>query len=145
MPETDTTSGARALVGVAAVAAVALFGALQQYAIADAYSARFHDPYQVLTQQERLAPVLARIPESAPVGYLSDLPVNEELGRAGYFVTQYAVAPRLLVRHDIKPAPEWVVGYFSKRLDYAVEGQSHGLLLAEDLGAAVVLYRREGR
>lgn len=146
MPAQDHTTGPRALAGVAALAAVALFGALQQYGSSDQYAAQFHDPFHVMAQQERLAPVLARIPITEKIGYFSDLPDNDLAEQAAFAYTQYAVAPRVLVPAHGKEQPVWWIGALSSnKADLASEGRLRNLVLVENLGSSVGLYRKEGR
>ncbi|WP_321473861.1 hypothetical protein [uncultured Paludibaculum sp.] len=146
MPVQDRTTGPRALAGVAAVAAVALLGALQQYGLSDQYATQFHDPFHVMAQQERLQPVLTRIPATEKVGYFSDLPDSDLSEQAAFAYTQYAVAPRVLVPMKDKWKPVWWIGALSSnKADLAAEGQSRGLVLVENLGSSVGLYRREVR
>lgn len=146
MSAQDHTTGARALAGVAALAAVSLFGALQQYGQSDQYAAQFHDPFHVMAQQERLAPVLARIPLTEKIGYFSDLPDSDLAEQAAFAYTQYAVAPRVLVPATAKDHPTWWIGALaSNKADLAAEGRTRQLTLVENLGNSVGLYRKEGR
>lgn len=146
MPAQDHTTGARALAGVAAVAVVALFGALQQYGLSDQYASQFHDPFHVMAQQERLQPVLARIPVTEKVGYFSDLPDSDLAQQAAFAYTQYAVAPRVLVPWTAKVKPLWWIGALSANdANLAAQGRERGMVLVENLGNSVGLYRREGR
>ena len=67
------------------------------------------------------------------------------LGAALFSSAQYTLAPRLVTDQRAKPAPEWVIGDFSKPLDVVKFGQKRGLSLVKDFGNGAVLYRNEAR
>ena len=145
MPTATTASGARAILAVAAVGALGLLGALQQYSVADQTSRQFQDPLHVTMMQERIRPALARIPVTARVGYLSDVPFSEGAGQSVFFNAQYAIAPRLLLRPEDAGNAQWWIGVFGKKTDLSSAGQAHGLILVQDLGGEVALYKKDGR
>jgi hypothetical protein len=94
------------------------------------------DPYFVVGQGTRLAGLRALVPENAVVGYLSDP------GDPRILMSAYALAPRLI---RLGAEPDWVVGDFARRTDFAALGRQYGLRVVRDFGNGVVLYRREGR
>ena len=62
-----------------------------------------------------------------------------------YSGLQYTLAPRLVTNQNVNPAPEWVIGDFSKPLDVVQFGKAHGLTLVRDFGNGAVLYRAESQ
>lgn len=144
MADLNRISGLRAVSAVLAVCALGLFGAILNYSAA-AKAAKESDPYRIGAQKERFGAAQGRLPANAVVGYISDVPTADALGQAMFFGAQYALAPRLLVGAEAGTKPEWWIGSFSKPQDYAAAGAAQGLVLVEDLGQGVVLFRREKR
>ncbi len=79
------------------------------------------------------------LPPSAVVGYLTDLEPKDRSAPIIFRTAQYTLAPRLL---QPGTAQEWVIGNFSKALDFRAIGAGKGLQLVQDYGNGVVLYRR---
>src|SRR5580692_11468910 len=124
------------------VAILAVFGARNSYQTSNDYSAQYPDQYGGAKAEVRFAPLLARVPGNAEVGYFTDLDPAQALAGGVFLAAQYAVAPRLLINVDAQNKPEWAVGNFSKPQDYAAAGEAKGYSLVEDLGSGVVLFRR---
>jgi hypothetical protein len=129
------------------VAILAVLGAHNSYQTSSDYAAQYPDQYGGARAEVRFAPLIARIPANAEVGYFTDLDPSQALAGGVFLAAQYAVAPRLLVdllvNPDTKDKPEWAVGNFSKPQDYAAAGEARGYGLVEDFGSGVVLFRRK--
>jgi hypothetical protein len=125
-----------------AVAVVAVFGAMNSYQTSVRNARQYPDAYGAGRAQVRFAPLVARVPASARLGYLTDLDRSSDAYAAGFLAAQYALAPRQLVASE---APEWAVGNFSQPQDFAAAGAALGYELSADLGNGVALYRRKGR
>jgi hypothetical protein len=125
------------------VAILAVLGARNSYQTSLDYSGRYPDLYGAARAEIRFAPLLARIPVDAEMGYFTDLDPSQALAQGVFLAAQYAVAPRLLVNVDAGNRPEWAVGNFSKPQDFAAAGEARGYGMAEDLGNGVVLFRRK--
>ncbi len=125
------------------VAILAVLGARNSYQTSGDYSAQYPDLYGGVRDEIRFAPLLARIPANAEVGYFTDLDPAQALAGGVFLAAQYAVAPRLLVNLDAQNKPEWAVGNFSKPQDFAAAGEARGYSMVEDLGNGVVLFRRK--
>jgi hypothetical protein len=91
----------------------------------------------------RLAPLNARFPATARIGYITDLDPSNPVYSPALLATQYAIAPRQLLIVGKKVVPEWAVGIFTRSGDYASAGAAHGYEMVANLGNGVVLYRRE--
>ena len=126
-----------------AVAVLAVFGELDSYQSASAYNRQFPDAYGAGRAEIRFAPVLSRFPVSAQLGYITDL-TPSGVYSAAFLAAQYALAPRQLVMLGPGTRPDWVLGNFTKQLDFAAAGAAQGYELSADLGNGVVLYRRKG-
>ena len=133
-------SRAAVLAGVAATAALCLWGALETYGFERAYQQQNRDPYMVEAQFARLAGIAATVPENAVMGYLTDAQDGSAGASAMLAGAQYVLAPRLLARGT---GHEWVLGNFTRPGDFAAVGRSHGLELQQDFGNGAVLYRHE--
>lgn len=81
------------------------------------------------------------LPASGVIGYMSDLPLDQNAGTAAFLAAQYAVAPRALMPEG-KAQTEWVIGNFSRSADFAAVGAQHGLTMVHDFGNGVVVYRK---
>jgi len=118
-------------------------GAFNSYQVSKGYSAQFPDAYGGGAAQVRFAPLIARVPENAELGYITDLDPSQPAYAPAFLAAQYAVAPRLLVTIDAKTRPEWAAGNFSKPQDFAQAGAARGYEIEADLGNGVVLFRRK--
>ncbi len=136
-------AGARALVGVLAVAALAVLASLNSYQGTVEDRRRLPDRYGVESSlEQRFASVSVRLPASGAVGYLSDVPFSDPAGTPAFLAAQYALAPRLLVPVDTHGAAEWAVGNFSRPSDFAAAGARAGYTMTAQMGNGVVLYRK---
>jgi hypothetical protein len=122
--------------------ALGAFGAITSYQVSSAYAEKFPDAYGANRAQIRFAPLTVRIPESATVGYITDLEPSQAAYAPAYLAAQYALAPRILLP-NASSRPEWAAGNFSKPMDFAAEGKAHGYDFAADLGNGVVLFHRK--
>jgi hypothetical protein len=122
---------------------LAVFGAINSYQVSRNYSAQFPDLYGGERAQSRFAPLLPQVPESAEVGYITDLDPSQQVYASALLAAQYAVAPRLVVMIDARTRPEWAVGNFSKPQDFAAAGDARGYAMVQDFGNGVVLFRRK--
>lgn len=123
------------------VALLAIVAALNSYQTSSAYARQFPDAYGVARAEARFAPVLARIPANARLGYVTDLDRSHKAFASSILAAQYALAPRLLVT---TPA-EWAVGNFAQPGDFQAAGARAGYDLDTDFGNGIVLYRKKGR
>jgi len=128
----------RAALGALAVAVLAVLAAMKSY---DLSSQQASDPYGVTAGQARFAGALEILPASGVIGYLSDMPVGENVGSIAYMAAQYAVAPRAVVPVE-KSAPEWALGNFAHPGNFAERGAQAGYRIVRDLGNGVIVYRR---
>jgi hypothetical protein len=128
------------MAGLAAAAALCLWGTFETYAFETAYQQQNRDPYMIGAQFDRLAPVAAVVPQNAILGYLTDVPQGSVTESAMLIGAQYVLAPRLVVRGA---GPEWVLGNFTRPADFGAFGRSRGLELQQDFGNGVVLFRGE--
>ena len=105
--------------GLAAVAALCLWGTLETYAFEPAYQQQNRDPYVIGAQFDRLASVAALVPDNAILGYLTDPQQGSVTESAMLIGAQYVLAPRVVSPEprgtDSKPARE-----FSRFLDLQV-------------------------
>lgn len=146
---TERMQEPRALWRAAAVAAlsiVAAYNAVIQFGYADAFAAQTRDPYNVLDMEAKVGRIADRIPVSDRVGYFSDVPFSAPAGQAAFFAAQYALAPRILLREDAASAARarYWLAVFAREQDFAQAGAQRGLVLEQDLGGYVILYRRQG-
>jgi hypothetical protein len=158
----------RSLIGILAVAALAIAGLIHSYEVSADLSGRSPDPYRVAAGEQRFADAARRLPAMGVIGYLSDLPCEgcardstqagsgprrqggdmsrgtalRNAGNAAFVAARYALAPRLVAPTPEAPSAEWALGNFSRPLDFAGFGQQFGFTMVADLGNGVVLYRR---
>lgn len=141
-----TNSGGRKLIVTAvcfAVPLLAFFAALNGYQVSVKNAGQFPDAYGVSRAELRFAPLIARIPATAQIGYITDLDPSHPAYSAALMATQYALAPRQLSIVGKGIGPEWAAGNFSRPVDYASAGTTHGYDVVADMGNGVVLYRRK--
>ena len=142
----NSNSGGRELIVTAvcfAVPLLAFFAALNGYVVSEKNAEQFPDTYGVSRAELRFAPVIARIPATAPIGYITDLDPSSPAYSAAFLATQYALAPRQLLMVGKGADPEWAAGNFSRPIDYASAGAAHSYEMVADMGNGVVLYRRK--
>lgn len=138
-------SPGQVLVACAAVALLALWSTVNFYGATAELAEGGADVYKVGEQAARLQDLMSALPATAIVGYVSDVQAGETVGAALYSGAQYTLAPRLVTDRRPSPAPEWVIGDFSKPLDVVQFGQKRGLTLVKDFGNGAVLYRNQAR
>jgi hypothetical protein len=123
-----------------AAALLAVWGAVENFQLESASTLR--DPYMVGVQADRFAGVMQAVPRDAIVGYISDLHDNSTGAQAMFNSARYTLAPRLLVEGTDR---DFVVGNFTKPMDYAAFGREHGLQFVQDFGNGAVLYRKAAK
>lgn len=109
-----------------------------------ASAAAYQDSYPFQVQFTRLAPVRPWIANTPRIGYLSNVPDEEDAFVRLYFPTQYVLAPTLLVPLHLEPEADLVLGNFTRQEDYHALGRQHGLEVVREFPMGVVLYRRAG-
>ena len=127
------------IAGVVIAILLCLWGSFASYGSESDFQQQHRDPYMVSAQFTRLGGVLSAIPEVAGLGYITDAPPGSGLEAGMFLSAQYVLAPRLLKRGAVA---EWVLGNFSRPPDFASVGRSQGLLLQQDFGEGVVLFRK---
>lgn len=146
MAQQDNTSSRSTLVTVVllGVGLLAVYGALNSYEVSAEYARQYPDAYGGELARVRFAPLDARLPSNAELGYFTDLDPSQAAYNPAFLAAQYAVAPRVLLFVDAKTRPEFAVGNFSKPQDYAAAGEARGYGMVADLGNGVVLFQRKG-
>jgi hypothetical protein len=129
----------RAAIGAIAVALLTVFAAMKS---ADESAQQPADPYGVTAGQTRFAAALEMLPSGGVIGYISDMPLGENVGAIAYMAAQYALAPRAVLPVE-KTAAEWVLGNFAHPRNFAERGAQAGFRLVRDFGNGVVVYRRK--
>jgi hypothetical protein len=125
----------RTLAGLGITALLSVYGAIQFYGEQKERNQTQRDPYKLIDQERRFAPVKEIVPPSALVGYVSDVATDPTL----MLTAQYALAPRLIVKD---PSSGWVIGNFARPQDFAAFARTHGLTLVKEFPDGVVLFRR---
>jgi hypothetical protein len=125
------------------VALLALFGALNSYQVSEEYAKQFPDAYGGERARVRFAALLARIPPTAELGYISDLDPSQPAYASAFLATQYAAAPRIVTFVGPKNKPELAIGNFTRPQDFAAAGEARGYAIEADLGNGVILFRRK--
>ncbi|HKX00630.1 MAG TPA: hypothetical protein VJN43_23015 [Bryobacteraceae bacterium] len=125
----------KSLLGVGAAALLSLYGAFAFYGEQSTRNQVSADKYMIGIQEMRFETMKRELPRVPRLGYISDITTQP----AVFLSAQYALAPALLVD---SPREEWLVGNFSKPMDYAEFGRARKLVLVKDYSNGVVLYRR---
>ena len=125
-----------------AVPLLTFFASLNGYHVSATNAKQFPDTFGVSRAQLRFAPLIARIPATAQIGYFTDLDPSSSDYSAAFVAAQYALAPRQLLIAGKAVAPEWATGNFSRPVDFAAAGAAHNYEVVADLGTGVVLYHR---
>jgi hypothetical protein len=128
----------RVVIGSIVVAALAVLAAMKSY---DLSTQQVSDPYGVTAGQTRFAAALELLPASGVIGYLSDMPLDDNVGSIAYMAAQYAVAPRAIVPVE-KAQAEWALGNFAHPGNFAERGAQAGYRIVNDFSNGVVVYRR---
>jgi len=149
MTASETIQGGRALAATCLIAAVALFAALIQYGVTDQFASMYQDPYGVVRHQDRLQAALDGIPAAEPVAFFTDLPMTEGSAQGTYFLTQYGLAPRIVVPEASPKAAKlrYWIGSFSKEIKpdelRGLVG-SRPLTMIRNISPASALFVRQG-
>jgi hypothetical protein len=130
------------LTGIAAIAMLALAGALDYSQFLSEYS-RSADQFQIGAQQARFRDAAAALPAGGAVGYVSDVPVSDPQGQAMLGAAQYALAPRILAPLKRGKGTGWVVGSFAFPEEVRSVAAEYGLSTVSNYGNGIVLFRRE--
>src|ERR1700683_1543409 len=138
-------SSAQVLAACAAVALLALWSTVSFRAASEELAGPNADVYKIGEQAARFQELASALPATGTVGYVSDAPAGQTLAAVLYGGAQYTLAPRLVTDQSVKPAPEWVIGDFSKPLDGVQFGKNRGLILVRDFGNGALLYRNPVR
>jgi hypothetical protein len=126
---------------VAAVGALGLYGALQQYAFVRDADQQNRDPFRIIEIQANVGTLAARLPAGSEVGFFTDLPPAEVAARGAFIAAQYGLAPHLLVRDTEKP--RYVIGVFAQSKDLQGAGDERGLEVVEVLSPGFVLFEKK--
>ena len=126
----------KTLLGLSAAGLLSLYAALSFYGEQTERNKTSADPYMIAAQEERFAALKRALPATTVVGYVSDVSQPAVLSAA-----QYGLAPILVVDDAGR---EWVVGNFSKPLDYAEFGRARQLTLVKEFSNGVILFRKAG-
>jgi hypothetical protein len=124
----------RTLAGLSITALLSLYGAIQFYGEQSERNQTQRDPYKLIDQERRFAPVREIVPPNALIGYVSDMATDPTL----MLTAQYALAPRLIVKN---PTSNWVIGNFARPQDFEAFARAHGLTLVKEFPDGVVLFR----
>jgi hypothetical protein len=138
-------TSAKTLAACAAVALLGLWSTVSFRGASEELAGPNADVYKIGEQAARFQELASALPETGMVGYVSDAPAGQILAAVLYGGAQYTLAPRLVTDQRVKPAPEWVIGDFSKPLDVVQFGKDRGLTLVKDFGSGAVLYRNQVR
>jgi hypothetical protein len=125
----------RTLAGLIISALLSVYGAMQFYGEQREHNQTQRDPYKLIDQERRFAPIREIVPPNALVGYVSDLATDPTL----ILTAQYALAPRLIVKN---PTSGWVIGNFAHPQDFEAFARAHGLTLVKEFPDGVILFQR---
>jgi hypothetical protein len=131
--------------GALAVALLAVLAALNAYSHASKLAAAQPDPYGASSAQERFAAVFSQVPKDAPLGYISDLGLDQKAGVTAFLAAQYALAPHAVAPVEPAAPAEWAVGNFALPGDYPAAGARLGYGVVADLGRGVLVFRRSSK
>jgi hypothetical protein len=128
--------------GVLATALLSLWGAFSYYDFESSAQGQSQnrDPYMIAAQAERFAALREQVPQNAVLGYLSDAEPGTMVASTIFGSAQYALAPRLV---HASTSDEWVLGNFTRPVDFERVGAINGLRVERDFGNGVVLYRKQ--
>ena len=126
----------KTVVGLSLAVLLSLYSAWSFYGAQAGRNQGSSDPYKLAAQEQRFTTLKLALPANTVLGYVSDLQQPAILSTA-----QYWLAPFLVVDD---PHLEWVVGNFTRPLDYAEFGRARQLTLVKDFSEGVVLFRKAG-
>jgi len=127
-------SSGKAILGLTIATALSLYCTVDFYGKQIELNRAQKNAYQIGAQELRFEALKSQLGPGAVVGYVSDVADPGTVLSA-----QHALAPVLLV--DNVPY-QFVVGNFSKPMDYAAFGRERKLVLVEDFGNGVTLFRK---
>jgi hypothetical protein len=143
MDNQTSISGVRAASALVAAALFGLFGSLLRFSQQDVINHEMPDPARVMRAQDLLQPVVQLTPPRTRIGYFNEPPLGEVESLSGFFSAQYAVVPRVVVDEKAKPEPEWWIGSFGEKAEFAEIAAKRGLKEVKQLGNGIFLYRKE--
>jgi hypothetical protein len=128
--------------GALTVALLAVLAALNSYSKASKLAAS--SPILMVRRRHRLdlRRPYRRFPKDAPLGYISDLALDQKAGVTAFLAAQYALAPHAVAPVDPSALTEWAVGNFALPGDYPAAGARLGYSVVADLGRGVLIFRR---
>ncbi len=98
------------------------------------------DPWGIAARHTRFAALSARLGTAKSVGFITAV-ADAATGGALYFDAAYELAPRFVLVNDTRPH-EFIAGSFPAPVDPGLVAQATGLLVVEEAGGGVVLFRR---
>ena len=134
----------RSSIAVLAVAALAVCASINSYSISKHLAGQLPDRYGIAAAERRFAGALQVLPPGGVVGYITDMPLSENVGPVAFMSAQYALAPHPLVPVE-KAQADWAIGNFAHPGDFGARGAQAGFAMVEDLGDGAVVYRRAPR
>lgn len=127
----------------AAVALLSLWNVLDFFRVTEDQAGQNADVYQVGQQAARFQAIASSLPPAGVIGYVSDQTTGATLGTVMYDGAQYALAPRLLTDRLERADSPWVVGNFSKPVNFSEFARRHSIAVVRDFGSGVVLFRKD--
>lgn len=130
-----------ALVAGACLAIALLsLGNIPQFWSGSASLAQPSDPSGIAARHDRFAAMSAKLGTVKSLGFITteaDAATREAL----YYDAAYELAPRFVLLNSNQPS-EFIAGSFSAPVDPRLIAQGNGILVVEDFGGGVVLFRR---
>jgi hypothetical protein len=126
----------RTTAGLGVAVLLSLYASLSFYDAQTERNKASSDPYRIAAQEQRFTALKRSLPANTVLGYVSDLQQPAILSAA-----QYWLAPFVIVDDAGR---EWVLGNFTRPLDYAEFGKKRKLTLVKDFSNGVVLFRKAG-
>ncbi len=137
------------LAALAAVIWLAFSAQLGLYEATVRFNKQNPDPYRISFQEPRFQDAAALLPLEEPVGYVSNLELNEVRGVAAFFGAQYALAPRILIPFPDDRAGRFVLGNFSPEVELADAtsrlAREHNLKVVRAFDSGVVVFENSKR
>ena len=94
---------------------------------------------KITIYEKRFYKLLELLPKHGVVGYVSNNFDDPGEDKKAFYLTQYAIAPTILVREKSRPL---VVGNFNDKVK-TEEFEKYGLSLSKDFGNGVMLFVRK--
>jgi hypothetical protein len=95
---------------------------------------------EITMYENRFSGLLELLPKLGVVGYISDNIDNPDHDTKAFYLTQYAIAPTIVVREKNRPL---VVGNFKDTEVRTEELEKYGLSLSKDFNNGVMLFVRK--